>query len=340
MSETVFEIPQATGAQARMLFCSEHLWGNVNSIPPGPFWKRLNTVAGEGLDENIQIYRSTVIRPDRMKNKSVRGSTRPGGPLPFELAPMGVNQLLYHTLGNLVSTTGTGPFTHVLKGHTGTTAFPQGFTVEKGFMDLGPAAFCGILGCRSNGMTINFNVDQTVLGSADVQGRQFYSSDTSLVGGNDIADMTSDPYTSVDIAVYEGSSLMLLGTAKTLALSIANGMFLDNNRLGSRYRGNLKPGKRDTSFKGSFMFNNMDLYNKAVSGEDTAIQIVASNGVYSHVFLFPNVQFLPANSSPKITSDAPIVINLEAEAAPDDGLGTDIQVTITCPEADITGLAA
>lgn len=331
-----YEIDQATGAQTQILLAAETDWGVVNGTP---HWKRFNTIAGEGLDENITLYRSNVIRSDRMKNGSIRGSTKPGGALPFELAPRGVNQLLYQLFGWKVSSTGSGTYVHVLKGHTGVTQFPKGVTIEKGFLDLATPDYCGILGCRVNGMSLNFNVDQAVAGSFDIMGREFYVTETSLCQTTP-DDLSADPYTSVDVGVFEGSSLVPLGTARQLTLNVTNGIFGDNNRLGSKFRANLKPGTRTTGFTGQFMFQNMDLYNRAVSGADTKLQIVVSNGTYSHVFLLPNADLLPNGSSPKITGDGPLEIKLDGEGKPDTVLGTDIQCTITCPESDITGLAA
>ncbi len=330
-----YEVSQATGARSRIVTAAETDWGVVNASPN---WKYLNVIAGEGLDENIAIYRSNVIRRDRMMNQSQRGSTRPGGALPFELAPMGVSQLMYHLLHRKTSTTGAGPYVHVLKGDDGTAGVPRGFTIEKGFLDLPTPEYAGILGARVASMSLAFNVDAMATGSFQILGRQWYSSTTSLVGASTPDDLTADPFTSVQcsMSVYESSSSVLLGTAKTLSLNIDNHYTGDNNVLGSRYLANLKPGTREITASGTFIFDSRYLYDKAVNGTATKLQMTVWNGTYGFDFLLPNFEFVPNNSSPKINRDGGLDIDLGGMAAKSTSDATDIIVTITSPEADIT----
>jgi hypothetical protein len=91
-----YEIPQATGASAQIIYCKESDWG----VSPASGYRKLNVVAGESLDDSIQTYQSQVIRADRMRNPTVRGTRRPGGSLPIELAPQGISQFIWHVLGS------------------------------------------------------------------------------------------------------------------------------------------------------------------------------------------------------------------------------------------------
>jgi len=325
-----YEKDQATGVNAYVVFKFESDWG-VHPLTAD--WRYFNVVAGEGLDQNLVLYRSKVIRRDRMRNKDVRGTQLPGGPLPFELAPKGVSQFIYALLGTHTSTAGTGPYTHVLKGST-TTTLPM-FTIVKSFTDV-DNEFQHILfkGSRVSGMTLDLNVNDTAGGVFDILSREA----TEFTDDPDFgapADMTSDPFTSVQVTVYEGSSLIPLGTAQSLNLSVQNGMDGQNLVLGSNFRANLKAGERDTRIRGTFLFNNTDLYNKAVNGTDTAVQIVASDGTYSHTIFLPNVDLLPNQSTPKIQRPGGLTIPLEGVASKDVGQGTDIVWTIVSPESTI-----
>src|SRR5512133_3592616 len=104
MADPTFEIAQATGAQTQMIYAGEADWG----VSPNSGYRKLNLVAGESLDDTITTFQSKVIRDDRMRNPTVRGSHKPGGSLPIELAPQGVSQFLWHLLGGNVITTAGG----------------------------------------------------------------------------------------------------------------------------------------------------------------------------------------------------------------------------------------
>lgn len=322
-----YEIDQATGARTRILMAKETLWGNVSTSAN---FKSLNVLAGETLDENTVVYGSNVIRSDRMRNKDVRGTQRPGGGLPFELAPKGVSQFLWHLLGGSVVTAGSGPYTHTIKG---ATSLPQGFSLEKGFLDLATPEYFLFTGCRVNAMSLNFSVDQIVSGAFDILARAVTGSATSALVST-AADLTYDPFTSVQVTLYEGSSLVPIGTAQSLALTITNNL-VDAFVLGSNFRANLKPGQRNTRFSGVFLFNNTDLYDKALDGTDTKLQITCSDGTYSVDFYMGNVDLLPSGSLPKISTDGPLVMPINGIAAKDDVEGTDIKITLVSPEATI-----
>jgi hypothetical protein len=329
------EVEQASGAGSRICMAKEANWGVLN---PSANWKFLNVVGGEGLDENLTIYRSEVIRRDGMMNRSVRGSTRPGGPLPFELAPLGVNQHLYHLFGWHVSTSaaGGGIYVHTLKGDARNVTLPAGFTIEKGFTDLVVPDYAGIKGGRVASMNLGLNVDSAPRGTFQIEGREWYHSTTSLVSGTP-TDLTSDPFTSVDvdISIYESTSAVLLGTVKNATLDVNRNLITDNNVLGTKFRANLKPGTRMTTFGGTFIFDSFYLYDKAIAGTGTKVVIDISDGTYSHNITLPNFEFEPNNSSPKITSGGPLEIPLSGLAAKDTSTGTDIVWVITTTEAVI-----
>lgn len=326
-----YEIPQATGARSQILISRENQWGNTHISAD---WKYLNVVPGETLDQNLSIYRSAVINRKRSRNKSQRGSQKPGGSIPFELAPMGVSQLMFYALGKHVSTSGSGPYTHTLKRMVDELSLPS-FTVEKGFNDLSTPLFCGIKGCRIGGFSLNFAPDAIPTGAFDVMGREFYHGSTSEANGETVDDLTSDPFTSVHATVYEGSSLVPLTNSLSGSLALSNGLYGDNIALGSNYRANLKPGTCEINFQLRAMFNNYDLFNTAVNGTDTTVEIVISNGTYSFVFTFPNAELFPQGSTPKISTDGPLEVNLTGEAVYDTVQDTDCKLVIVSPESTI-----
>lgn len=324
------EIAQAVGSRAQMIVANEATWGVVN---PTPTFRAVRVVPGESLDINVQTYRSRQIRSDRMHNATVRGTQKPGGVVPGELSYTGWNFWLYHLLGGTPVTTGTGPYTHVIKG---ASSLPVGFSLEKGFTDV--AEYFAFLGCRVNSGSFSFNIDRTVDMQFDIEAQQSSAaSGTSIntLGAPSIP--TEDPYTSVNIAVYEGSGLTLLGIAQDLRLLVNNHLYGDRGFiLGNNLRQNLKPGTREVTCSGTFMFENASLYNEAINGTATKLKIIASDptSTYSTEFFMPNFRFLPNGTMPKIHDDGPITVVAGGEAIPDSGTGTDIQVTIHTTEAE------
>jgi hypothetical protein len=331
-----YERDQATGARTRIITAAEADWAVLN---PSANWKALNVVGGESLNINIATYGSNVIRSDGAPVKPSRGTHAVGGGLPFELAPTGQAQLFRHLFGGTVVTTPLGgspaKYSHVL---TASNTLAPGFTAEKGFLEgLSAADYQAWFGCRVNGMNMALNVNQMVSGSFDILARH------TVVGGSTSlcspivtpTDLTADSFTSVQATVYEGSSLVPLATANAWNFAFGRNLRAGNYVLGSNYVANLKPGRRSVSGSGTFLFDSRTLYNKAIDGTDTAIQIVVSNGVYSYTFDIPNVDFLPSNPAPTITSDGNIEISLGWTAAYAASIGAEIKCTIVSPEATI-----
>lgn len=334
-----YEQPQASGSLTQILIANETDWGVKHASPAV---KSLPIVPGETADLNLALYQSRVINPHRSRNRSVRGTQLPGGTIPFDLAHIGQAEFLYHLLGYRVSTTGANPYTHTLRKWGGATSrlagpWPPGFTLEKGFLDLQTQKFFQFYGCRINSMLLNFNVNAVAQGSVDFLARSMTPSptDASIFAADSPTDIgTADPFTSVQISVYEGSSLALLGTCESLSLQMTNNMS-SALVLGSNYRANIKPGDFVVTGGGSFLFGDEVLYEKAINGTDSKIQITCSNGTYSIDFLMPDVELLPNGSVPKINTPGGLSIPISFEALYDSVTQTEITVTIINNQSSI-----
>jgi hypothetical protein len=91
-----YEKNAATGTRAKIAYCRETVWG----VSPASGYRELLVVGGETLDDNINMYRSNILRSNRVRQQSVRGTRRPGGSLPFELTARGMGFLFLHLLGS------------------------------------------------------------------------------------------------------------------------------------------------------------------------------------------------------------------------------------------------
>ena len=431
-----YEVPQATGAQTQIIYCKETDWG----VSPTTGYKKLNIVGGETLDDSVSTYESGVIRPDRMRNPTVRGTRRPGGSLPLEMAPKGISQFLWHLLGGDVtvtpgpvaatnqvqtvtltnasggtftltlggittaalnhnaadatvqaaleaivgegnvgvslggsiytvtfqgdlagmdvtamtctsSLTGTTPtiaiaiatpavraipagkYKHVIKG---STSLPAGFTLEKGFLDLGVPKYFVYDGGRVSRFSMSANVDAIVSGSIDVMFRRALPPAAATVssGGAPADAPVVSAFTAVQAGIYRDG--VKLSVCQSLSLSVDNGMQDNSFVLGSTYRQNLKPGTRRTDGNASFLFQDTVFYDAAMAGTNLSMKVLLADNLDNSIeFLMPAIQLLPQDSSPKISSDGPLTIPANFEAVPNAALGSDIQVTIISDEATI-----
>lgn len=346
-----YEISQATGAQTQIIYCKEADWG----VSPTSGYKALNVVGGESLDDNIQTYKSGVIKSDRSHNPTVRGTRKPGGSLPFELAPVGFSQFFWQALGGTpavtngsgTGTVGTAPqqwnvpptgyFKHVIKA---AQTLPFGFTLEKGFLDLGTVKYYAMTGCKIDKWSIRAGVDKVVDGTFDIMSRTFAESGTSVTGTNAItvAPLTNS-FTSVQMGIYDGTNV--ISVCQDLTLNFSNNFHDNSFVLGSNFRQNLKPGTRMVDGNAQFLFSDATYYDKSISGTQVALRILAQDGGNNSIeFWMPNVQLLPRNTSPKIQNDGPLTINADFEALFDNtagtnNIGTDLQMTIVSTEATV-----
>jgi hypothetical protein len=191
-------------------------------------------------------------------------------------------------------------------------------------------------------MSLNFRVDAIPEGTFDIIARQFTATTSGSAFSNTPTIESVNPYTGAYIALYEAGSNNPLGLCTDLSLTVDNAYRRRNGFiLGSNLRQNLKPGTRTTDFTGKFMFQDLNLYNKAVNGTNTSIRIQATMPAgdgrgYQHTFWLGTCQFTPNQSAPRVHDDGPLEITLHGEALPDEATGTDLQVTIITPESNIT----
>lgn len=332
MSETA----QSIGALTNVICARETSWGVVNGSPT---WRALRLLGGLQLQPGIQIYASREIRPDRMSNRDVLGTQRPFGTVPFELSPQGWNNFFYDLLGGTVTTTGAGPYTHVLKG---SVALPVGFTMEQQHLDQsgGDNPYYGFLGGRVDTVDLSMNIDQVVTGTMAALFREAMApAGSSMNSGSAPTAPTDDPYTSTQVAVYEGSSLTLLGIAEQANLRISNGLTNFRDRgfiLGTNLAANLKPGTRSVTGSLRLKFQNSSFVTKAKTAASTKLRFLMSNGTYSAQFDIGTAEILPVDGSwPSIADDGPISINVNFKAQKDTTNGTDIKATLIVPESSI-----
>jgi len=313
---------RAIGSNAIVKFCQEQTWG----VTPDPsalgkltFGMNLRS-EGLGLSKNtiqsqmINQYRSVVGLTDG--NKAVAGN------IVTDLLPEGIEVLFRHLLGKpTVTTTGSGPYTHIMKGDPG---YLEGLSFEKGFPNINEYILYS--GCRINTCTIDIPQEGFAGVTFDFVGKA-ENIDTSTQITGDSVYGTKDGFNGYQCTVYTNNtgSYVALGKVTKGTITISNNIETDAYVLGSAFRADEALGTRDCKGDFEIFFEDLTIYNLFVNGTSCGIKFVFDNGVESIIFEFPEVKI--GGESPKIASAGGVNLPLNFTAKRNTAAATDIIVT-------------
>lgn len=313
-------MPQAIGANARLSFVQETTWGTT---PASPSMKMLKALT-PGLDISVEIEKlvSNAVNASRGRSKARGGNRTVGGKIPFELPLLGFGTLLKHAIGP-VTTTGAGPYTHVIK----RGALPAGLTLEVGYTDI--ARYHAFAGCRINQMDLQIGPQGFVTGSLDMIGKS-----AATPSGTSLGTPTSvehDPFVHHEAAFLEGGLAVTL-----LNYSLSSQNDLDPVRgIGSRDIVSLSEGRGDLTGSVTVLFENDTYTNKVLNETASSLKCTFTVAGGSLEILLPRIKYF-GKASPGIQTDKGVVQVLEFQAERDDVTEmTDIKVTLVNTEATI-----
>ncbi len=311
----------ANGSNVQLIFCEETIWGTT---PASPVCRVLPFIR-EGLATDVDTFSSARIKEaDRVVTDIKKGNRNIGGSVNFELDPS-FHRLFKHALG-LASTTGNGPYTHVIKGGS---ALPVGLSIEKGFTDI--AKYLVYRGLRVDALYLKFPQDGYITGTFNLLGRYEGGGTGSGSGsGSPVSisasptDESGIPFTSYDAVVQEGGST--IGIVSEAELEIKNNLQTDGFVLGSDSRVSAVEGLRKVAGKLTILFDDLTYYNKFVNGTESSIKFTMTQGSYSVEILIPRIVY--AGASPIVVEvPGPLLVTLPFKAKKDAVEGTDIKVT-------------
>lgn len=321
---------RASGAKTSVKFAQEKVW--KEAIDPGD----LGIIYGLNIrscslggsknqfqSETINQYRSVVGLGEG--NKAVEGS------IVTDFLPEGMEVFLRHLLGKgTVTTTGSGPYTHVLKGEAETM---QGLMIQKAFTNIDK--YFVYRGNRINSMAINVIQE----GFHDVTWDMVGTTEEVLEA--DALDATAAVYPTksgftgyqAKIQINQGSGWDDLGNVTSGNLNITNNVETDGYVLGSDERAAAEHGTRECTGGFTMFFEDVTLYNLYQSGVEVALRWAFDNETDSITFEFPKVKM--GGDSPAIESAAGVNLNLTFQARLDVAEGTDVKVTIVNSVSEI-----
>ena len=314
---------RAVGSKTAIAATQEAVWGTLNASPASVlgFYVRSFNLGGSKntfQSETINAYRAIVGLADG--NKAVQGN------MITDLLPEGLEVMLRHLLGKgTVGTTGSGPFTHVIKGSPDTL---EGISFQKSFTNIGKHFL--YTGARVNSMAIDVvqegfhGVTWDLIG----KGETIHTSEQIAISSGVFPTKNGYNGYQASIEIDTGTGYNALGRVVSGSINIANNVETDGYVLGSAERASCEYGTRECSGGFSMFFEDTVLYELYSTGAECGLKYVFANTLTgdSIVFKFPKIKL--AGASPEIASSAGINLDFTFQARVDPGSNTDVEVTI------------
>ena len=316
-------MPRAVGSKTAIVATQEAAWGTLNPAPTSVlgFYVRSFNLGGSKntfQSETINQHRAIVGLADG--NKAVQGN------MVTDLIPEGLEVLLRHLLGKgTVVTTGSGPFTHVLKGSPDTL---EGLSFQKSFTNISKHFL--YTGTHINSMAIDIvqegfhGVTWDLIG----KGETIHASEEIAVASGVFPTKNGYNGYQASIEIDTGAGYIALGRVVSGSINIANNVETDGYVLGSDERASCEYGTRECSGGFVMFFEDTTLYEVYSAGTECGLKYVFHNTTSGDkiIFKFPKVKL--AGSSPEIASAAGINLDFTFQARVDPGTDTDVEVTI------------
>ena len=314
------------GAKGFVGFGAETTWGTA--VTPKKYIEFLS----ESLKRNQSGVTSNGIQPYRGVTSYKKTTIAPGGDISFEVAPEGIPVLLYHALGNVVTTVSGAGYQHVIKP---AISLPAGLT----FHINRDIAYFDYPGSKINTFDMGFAPNEIITGSVSVSAK-----DETAVLAATTADPNTPSFSLAEPFTGVQATLQVAGSSQGVMaadFSISNDIFAGKYELGGNRRAALMEQKRSVTGKLNIEFDDLDMYNYFVSGTPATLRITlisdqVTSPINSMDIYFPKVTFTgetPTMGGPGIiTVDCPFTALFTSPIVP------EIIITVISSEATITGL--
>lgn len=313
---------RAVGSNAIIKFCQEANWGVTPASPSIVYGINLRS---ETLGSSRNLFESEMINQYRTVIGLGEGNKAVAGGFTSDLLPEGLEVMFMHLLGNpTVSTTGSGPYTHVMKGSSG---YLQGMTVEKGFSDINQ--FMTYTGCRVNSMTLNLVQEGFHDVTFDLIGKAEALNSTSQIGGPAPVYGNKNGFTGYQctISIDAGAGYVDLTNIVSGSITINNNIETDGYVLGSAFRASAQYGKRSVEGNLSVFFEDATMYGYYANGTEVKLKFTFDNGIGQQM-IFEFTKCKLGGESPKIASAGGLNLPMTFRARYDTDTSTDVTLTI------------
>ena len=313
---------RALGQQTSVIIRQEHEWGTISADTSNDIELSYRSC---NLGSTKNTFQSETINSTRAVVSLADGNVAVQGSITMDLVPEGIEVLLRHLLGKgTITTTGSGPYTHVLKGASETLT---GLTIEKAFTNIGQ--YFVYKGCRVNSMNINLIQEGYHDVTFDFLGKNETINNASF--STSAYSPTKSGYTGYQCTVSIDGNLEQYVVSGSI--NIQNNVETDGYVLGSQERASAEYGKRECSGDITMFFEDVTLYEKYLAGTEVPIVFNFTNGYDSLKITFPKCKL--SGESPNIDSTGGINLKLGFNARYFEDDATDVTFEITNDLASI-----
>jgi len=271
-------------AQARGFFktlCGvwESTYGTTPSIASGDMIKLPFNTAEIGSSEDM--IEPATIRGNRYQAEPAFGNIDVSGRVTVPMDVRNIGYWLRMLMGN-PTTTGSSTYTHTFNP---ATTVPS-MTLEVGFPDI--SSYHRFSGMKVNGMSMSFQKSTELTADIDLLGKAEVVASGAADAGPDT--LVFDRFNAKGVSLKKGGAAIT--TVRKLDLSIRNELATDIFCIdGTGFRNSLP----ETNFvvEGSFevLFENQTIYNEAINGMETSLQVTLSSGTNSLVIDIYELKF-------------------------------------------------
>ena len=305
---------RAVGSQTSVIMRQEFAWGDKHPVDEATH-NHLIAIRNCTLGSSKNTFQSETITAERAVmglgdgNKAVQGS------ISMDLLPEGQEIFFRHLLGSDgLTTTGTDPYTHTIKGVAGTY---EGLSIEKGFTNIGQ--YFLYTGCRVNSCSIDIIQEGFHGVTFDFVGKgETLTQATMAADGTNTT--TDSGYTGYQCTVSVGGNVQ--ENVISGAINISNSIETDGYVLGSQDRASAEYQQRTCSGEFVLFFTDEDLYNLYIAGTEVEVIFTFTSGADSLTITFPACKM--SGESPNIDSTAGVNLSLKFEAKYDATDTTDV----------------
>jgi hypothetical protein len=307
---------QARGFFKTLCGVWEDTYGTTPSISSGEMFKLPFNTAEIGSEEDM--IEPATIRGNRYQAEPAFGNINVNGRVTVPIDVRNIGYWLRMLLGD-PSTTGSGTYTHIFDP---ATTLPSS-TLEVGFSDI--SSYHKFSGVKVNGMSMSFQKSTELTADVDILGKAEVVASGAADPGP--TSKTFDRFNAKGISLKKGGSTIT--TIRKLDLSIRNELATDIFCIdGTGFRNSLP----ETNFvvEGSFevLFENQDIYNEAINGTETSLQVTLTNGTNSLVFDIYELKF--PRRAVTSSGSAPVFLDVPFKAYyQDNAQSVPLRVTLT-----------
>lgn len=261
-------MPQARGTQSVFAIYDETTYATNPGTPAGQKLHLTKT----GVKASQPLIRSDTLNADRAVNEPIRGNVDVSDAIEMEIGAESIGKLLKHTMGG-VSTTGVGPYAHVLT----PAALPVGFIFEKDFGAniSGAGRFEYFNGCRIASASFSFPKEGHPKATFTLRGAKQTLAAAALDATLDNYGHT--PFSAFEAAIQEGGAAIATVTEATI--NVDNDLDGDGYVIGGNgARVQLPEGFCLVTGTVSTLFADVGLFTKAVNNTESSLQLTLSRG--------------------------------------------------------------